>query len=87
MAFLSFVKSRGETYVYVTEYSGQKKYSSSSKMHIYSLGKQKEAIFTLQAWDLNFNHFPRELLDKGYNKQDLKKWIQDIKISQKKLSV
>lgn len=87
MAFLSFVKSRGEKYVYVTEYCGQQKYSSSSKNHIYPLGKQDEAIFTLQAWDLNFEHFPKELKAKGYSKKDLKKWIHDLKMSRKKMSV
>lgn len=87
MAFLSFVKSRGEKYVYVTEYTGQKKYSSSIKSHIYSLGKIEEAIFTLQAWYLNFEHFPIELKEKGYCEGDIKKWIQDLKINRNKLSV
>lgn len=87
MAFLSFVKSRGEKYVYVTEYSGQKKYSSSIKSHIYSLGKIEEAIFTLQAWDLNFNHFPKELKEKGYCERDIKKWIENLKMNRNKMSV
>jgi len=87
MAFLSFVKSRGEKYVYVTEYCGQKKYSSSIKSHIYSLGKIEEALYTLQAWDLNFENFPYELKEKGYCKRDLKKWIQDLKMNRSKMSV
>jgi hypothetical protein len=79
MAFLSFVKSRGERYVYITEYCGNKEYSSSKKKHVFSLGKQEDALYTLQAWKLNYDFFPKELKDRGYNKKDIKKWIQDIK--------
>ena len=90
MAFLSFVKSRCENYVYITEYGGQYDYSTSRasrKNHIYALGKHADAIFTLQAWDLNFEHFPNELKEKGYCEKDIKKWIKDLKMNRNKLSV
>lgn len=85
MAFLSFVRSGGKRYVYVTEYCGDQQHSSRKTTNIYKLGQQEEAFFTLQAWDLNFDYFPKTLREKGYCKKDLKKWIEDLKMSRKKI--
>lgn len=81
MAFLSFVKSKRTRYVYLTEYCGRQQHSSKRTVNIYSLGKHDEALFTLQAWDLNYDNFPDELKQKGYTKVDLKKWISYLKNS------
>lgn len=87
MAFLEFVKAKGICYVYVAEYCGEQKFANRKKANIYRLGNKDEAIFTLQAWYLNFNHFPQELKRKGYNENDLKKWIDDLKMKRNKMIV
>ncbi|HHY72263.1 MAG TPA: hypothetical protein GX497_03380 [Bacillus bacterium] len=85
MAFLSFVRSRDNEYVYLTEYCGYKDHSTKKTVHIYPLGKKVEAVFTLQAWYLNYDNFPNELKQKGYKKEDIKKWIQYLKQKKKNI--
>lgn len=85
MAYLSFIKSNGKKYVYITEYDEQKNLRSSYK-NLYSLGPIDEAAYTLQAWLFNLVHLPQKLKEKGFNEEDICCWIETIKSEKNKSS-
>lgn len=66
-------KSRGHIYIYLRESFRVGK--KTTNKNIYSFGKMPGALEFLYTVRDNYDLFPKELLDKGYNYDDLDEWI------------
>lgn len=85
MGYLSQVKSKGRRYIYLSEYVGGRKYTNSTDMHVYGFGEKNKALEKMKVWEKEYPYkFPRELLERGYGRHDLKQWINTLETGQSK---
>jgi hypothetical protein len=79
VAFLSQIKSGGQQYIYLTEYCGNREFSSKKERHVYSFGNSRTALLKMKRWSRNFDQeFPEELKCLGCTKNDLEKWVMTL---------
>lgn len=78
MAFLSQVRSRGQQYIYLTEYRGKEQYSTRTEVNIFAFGNRENAVAKMYYWLENFHKFPKELVELGYGRKDLLEWIDTM---------
>jgi len=78
MAFLTKIKASTDIYYYVSVYKKKEQYSTKNEERIFSLGCKKKAKKTLEKWNKNFNYVPDDLIEKGIQKEQLKKWLEQI---------
>jgi hypothetical protein len=79
MAYLSQVKAGGKQYIYLTEYCGKQDFTSKMERHVYGFGNSRLALLKMRRWARQFEtEFPKELLTKGYSKNDLEEWIKTM---------
>jgi|GEM_PF-3817253 len=46
--------------------------------NLYSFGNRNKTLELLNLWNKNSNNIPDELIDLGYNSEDVKKWIGEV---------
>ncbi|PFZ07186.1 hypothetical protein COL60_19405 [Bacillus pseudomycoides] len=77
IGFLTFNRSKGKIYVYLTKAlrdNGKKK-----NITLYKFGRLDNALERMYAWRDDFeNKFPAELLNLGYDWNDLHDWILSL---------
>jgi hypothetical protein len=79
LAFLSQIRSGGRQYIYLTEYCGNREFSSKKERHVFSFGNSRTALIKMKRWIKNFDkEFPEELKCMGYTQKDLEIWINTI---------
>jgi len=66
-------KARGSIYIYLRE--SFRKGEKVTNKNIYSFGKMPEALESLYSFREDYSSFPSELLEEGYNLDDLDEWI------------
>lgn len=77
MAYLSKVKSNGNTYVYLAEYIGKQQYSRRRERHIYSFGRLDVALRNLEIWKAVPSMFPKELSALGYGIRNVENLLKE----------
>lgn len=75
--YLERVKSKGNCYLYLKNYSVRQNYASN-KVTVYRFGRIEQALESMYRWKRNFKEFPKDLIDIGCNKKDLEIWIQTL---------
>jgi hypothetical protein len=79
LAFLSQIRSGGRQYIYLTEYCGNREFSSKKERHVFSFGNSRTALLKMKRWIKKFDkEFPDELKSMGYTEKDLEIWINTI---------
>lgn len=81
IGYLSKVKSKGKTYIYIRVSERYKDDSGKSivrKRNIFSFGCMPKALDNMYYWRDNPEMFPDELKEMGYNLNDLYEWILTI---------
>ena len=77
IGFLTFNRSKGKIYVYLTKAlrdNGKKK-----NITLYKFGRLDNALERMYVWRDDFeNKFPAELLNLGYDWNDLHDWILSL---------
>lgn len=66
-------KARGEIYIYLRE--SFRKGKKVTNKNIYGFGKMPNALELLYSFREDYDLYPKELLEKGYNLDDLDEWI------------
>ncbi|OIJ07638.1 hypothetical protein BKP35_18300 [Anaerobacillus arseniciselenatis] len=85
MGFLSQVKAKGKQYIYLSEYIGSSNFSGSTEINVYGFGPKEEALKRMKRWEENFAYeFPKELLNRGYGRHDLRHWIKTLETGRSK---
>lgn len=84
MAFLSQVKVKGKRYIYLTEYIGKKNSIKSTEIHVYGFGVRETALEKMKQWKNDFSKFPKELIERGYDKEDLNEWLTTLETGKSK---
>jgi len=46
--------------------------------NLYNFGNRNKTLELLNSWDENSKNLPLELVDLGYNSEDVKKWIEEV---------
>jgi DNA-binding transcriptional regulator YhcF (GntR family) len=75
--FVTKVKSNGKEYFYL-----RKSYRLAEqviKKNIIAFGDKEKALSKMDSWIKDYNDFPAEYKKMGYDQQDIKKWIEEIK--------
>lgn len=78
MAFLSFIKSNGKEYMYLSEYvcKQDRPYSSKRDKIIYRFGEINKALLIMNVWFNLPSMFPKELEMMGFGLDDVEAWIE-----------
>lgn len=76
MAFLDFVKSSGNIYVYVAEYVGKQEDTNSKEKRVFSLGRAEKAIQKLEKWKKDKKKIPDVVKIK--DEIELDNWIKKV---------
>ncbi|NRD81065.1 hypothetical protein HPT25_27620 [Bacillus sp. BRMEA1] len=75
--FLKFVHSKGHLYVYLAK--GIKENGKKKTITTFGFGKMPLALEKLYSWRNEYEtKFPQQLMDMGYNWNDLHDWILSI---------
>lgn len=77
IGFIIKNKSRGNEYFYLRKSIRVK--DQVMKKNVYSFGIRSKAIALINEWLIDFTKFPKELLDLGYDENDVSKWLEQIK--------
>lgn len=75
--FISRVKSKGNYYIYL--YGYHNKNGVPKIKTLYGFGNIERALSSMKAWKEDFNSFPKELIDLGCTKEDLREWLKILK--------
>lgn len=78
MGFLSQVRVKGKQYIYLSEYIGQKKFTTKSDIHVYGFGERTKALERMKKWQRGEEELPKEIRKRGYDLDDLAQWIQTL---------
>jgi hypothetical protein len=79
VGFIARVKSKGRYYFYLrVSFREGKDYKPKNK-NIYSFGNKEKAVNSLEEWINNHDLMPGELKGLGYDIEDVKGWITEIK--------
>lgn len=73
--FISHIKSKGNLYVYLYEYTNT---GNSNKQSLYGFGRKEKALKNMRVWRKDFSLFPKELVEFGCTKKDLNEWIKTL---------
>jgi hypothetical protein len=77
--FVIKVKSKDKEYYYLRKAERLKENKSIKRdRNIFSFGSKEKALLKMNQWVNNENDLPDELKLKGYNLEDVSKWIQQI---------
>jgi archaellum component FlaC len=75
--FITKVRSNGKEYFYLRK--SYRLADQVKKKNIISFGDRKKALSKIDSWMKDYNDFPSEYKKMGYDQQDIKKWMDEIK--------
>ncbi|MBG9585551.1 hypothetical protein [Cytobacillus firmus] len=77
IGFIVRVKAKGKEYFYLRK-SIREKNDLIRKEKIYSFGHREKAIRRLQEWQNDIDQMPKELINLGYDLDDVQIWLNEI---------
>lgn len=77
IGFIVKVKAKGKDYFYLRK-SIRDKNDLIRKENIFSFGHREKAIKRLQDWQTNEAQMPTELINLGYDLEDVRDWLEQI---------
>ena len=77
IGFLAKDKGKGNTYIYLRKSERVNKNGKSQvvKTNLFSFGRVDKALGNMYEWRDDFDKFPAELKELGYDFEDLMEWI------------
>ena len=81
--FLKFVRAKGNLYVYLAK--GVKENGKKKTITIFGFGKMPLALEKLYSWRNEYEMFPQELKDMGYDWNDIHDWVLSIETGDSKM--
>lgn len=77
IGFIVRVRAKGKDYFYLRK-SIRDKNDLIRKEKIFSFGNREKAIRRLQDWQSDIDHMPKELINLGYDLDDVQVWLNEI---------
>lgn len=77
IGFIVRVRAKGKEYFYLRK-SIREKNDLIRKEKIYSFGHREKAIRKLQEWQSDIDQMPKELINLGYDLDDVQVWLNEI---------
>lgn len=78
MGFLSQIRVKGKQYIYLSEYIGKNKYTTTTEINVYGFGERQKALETMRKWKSGEKEIPREITVLGYGLEDVEQWIETL---------
>lgn len=78
MAWIERHKSNGKQYIYLKAHTGYEEYRSKPETRIYNFGNVENAVAKLYYWSSFPEKIPPELVEKGFNHEDITKWFETV---------